>query len=177
MNRAISILFVAIILCVAMVGVINKYSQADFKNSTLFLYDKSLMKWARENTAEDALFLIPTYFHAWQESHRATFYDPNIINAASYNKVYMNETMARFQVLMGIDLKNADIKAPRKQEVQRDWSAGHYQREKYDELTETKVLEMGRKYNIEYFVASSTKKYSFPIVYRNKMYTVYVLNP
>jgi activator of 2-hydroxyglutaryl-CoA dehydratase len=175
-NKAVTIFLVLIVVAVCIIGLNKKYRVGDFKTSPRFLYDKTLMEWVRHNTSDDAVFLVPTYFHAWMESHRPAFYDPNIINAASYNKVYMMDAIDRFQTLMEVDIKSMKIDEPTRQEVQRDWSAGHYQKEKYDSLDERKVLEIKKKYGISYFVTSSPRKYSFPLVYKNELYAVYKPN-
>lgn len=175
-GKAVTIFLVLVVVAICGIGINKKYQAGDFKTSPRFLCDKTVMEWARHNTPDDAVFLIPTYFHAWMESRRPAFYDPNIINAASYNKVYMMDAIDRFQTIMEVDIKSMAVDEPTKQEIQRDWSASHYQREKYDSLDERKILEMKKKYGISYFVTSSPRKYSFPLVYRNELYAVYKLN-
>jgi len=174
-GKAVTVVLVLMIICASVIGLNKKYGVGDFKTSPRFLYDKTLMEWVRQNTPDDAIFLTPTYFHAWQESRRPALYDPNIINAASYNKVYMMDTINRFQAIMDVDIKSMKIDQPVKQENQRDWSAGHYQKEKYDSLDERKILEIRDKYGVSYFVTSSPTRYSFPLVYKNELYAVYLL--
>ena len=166
----------AILIFLALIGLHRKYNVEDYKMSALFQYDKPLMEWARGHTPEDANFLIPIYFHSWQAAGRPAFYDANIINAASYNKAYIMDAIKRFQILMDVNLKDMNLEEPPKAELQTTWSVGSFQRERYDSLAEHKIMEIKNSYGINYFVTSSEKKYSFPVVYQNDRYKVYALD-
>jgi hypothetical protein len=175
-GQSLAMVYVAILAVLFLGGLSRKYSAENFKESALYLYDRPLIKWARESTPEEANFLIPIYFHSWQGTKRPAFYDVNIINAASYNKTFIMDAIERFQVLMGVNLKDIDVEKPPGAENYGGWSADVFQRERYDSLSEGKILEIKANYNINYFITSSEKRYSFPIVYQNARYRVYSLD-
>lgn len=170
------IVYGAILIFLSLIGLHGKYNVEDYKKSAWFQYDKLLIEWVRGHTTEDANFLIPIYFHSWQATGRPAFYDANIINGASYNKAYIMDAIKRFQILMDVNLKDMNLEEPPKAEFQTTWSSASFQRERYDSLSEGKILEIRNKYDIKYFVASSERNYSFPIVYQNDRYKVYALD-
>lgn len=175
-EKKIVIICSAVILLLSIDGLYKKYSADNYKKSSLFLYDRPLIDWVKENTPKNAQFLIPPYFYSWQGTGRPAFYDPNIINTASYNKAYIMDAIKRFQILMSINLKDINLEEPPKMEIERTWSASSFQREKYDAMMEDNILEIKKSYGIKYFITSSKNNYSFPIVYQNNKYKIYNLD-
>lgn len=165
-----------ILFLLSLNGLYRKYNGENYKESSLYRYDRPLMDWVRGNTTESATFLIPIYFHSWQGTKRPAFYDANIINGASYNKAYIMDAIKRFQILMDINLKDANLEKLLKWETSKTWSANSFQKERYDNLTESRILEIKGNYGIKYFITSSVRSYSFPIVYQNDKYRVYDLD-
>lgn len=174
-DRKMVVIYGAILIFMSLIGLHRKYNTEDHKESMYFGYDKPLVEWVKGHTPENASFLIPMYFTSWQGTKRPAFYDPNIINAASYNKVYIMDAVKRFQILMDVNLKDVNLEGPPEMELQATWSSSSFQNERYDSLTEDRILEIKKNYSIDYFVASSKKDYSFPVIYQNDKYKIYVL--
>jgi len=166
-----------ILIMLSASGLYIKYKGENYKNSNVYLYDRPLAAWVKNNTLKTDEFLIPLTFYAWQESKRPVFYDKNVINAASYNKAFMMAAIKRFQVLMGLNLKKlSESEIDAISPIGKSWGGMNaYFTKKYNSLSEEDVRNISRDYNVKYFVTGSDKDYSFPVVYDIKKYRIYKL--
>ncbi len=175
-DKKVVIICSIILFLLSLNGLYRKYTGENYKESSLYRYDRPLMEWVRGNTPENAIFLIPIYFHSWQGTKRPAFYDANIINGASYNKVYIMDAIKRFQILMDVNLKDVSLEKLLKWETSKTWSANSFQRERYDNMTEDRITEIKGNYGMKYFITASERRYPFPVVYQNDKYRIYNLN-
>lgn len=141
---------------------------------------KGLYDWIRNNTTKYESFLIPMDICDFQSTHRESLYDSSLVNNALYNKKYINEAMARFSDQTNINLKTISLDEIESRfsyndlDASQNKSINDYSREYYNSLTEERILELKRKYNLNYFITYN-KNYSFKKVYSYKDYIVFKL--
>ena len=172
------IVFNTVLIILSVVGLNRQYRVEDFRQTPLYQYEMPMKEWVKDHTPKEARFLVPPYLNSWFTTSRYTFYDANIINNASYNKAFIMDAIKRFQVFMDIDLKGMTEKEMNEiSPLSEDWPKRHTVfNGRYDNLSEERILKFRDNYNIGYFVTASDKKYTFPVVYQNKKFSIYKLN-
>lgn len=172
------IVFNTVLIILSVVGFNRQYRIEDFRQTPLYQYETPMKEWVKDHTPKEARFLVPPYLNSWFDTSRYTFYDANIINSASYNKAFIMDAIKRFQVFMDIDLKGMTEKEMNEiSPLNENWGKRYeFLNKRYDNLSEERILEFRDNYNIDYFVTASEKKYTFPVVYQNKKFSIYKLN-
>ncbi|OHD69356.1 MAG: hypothetical protein A2W19_05450 [Spirochaetes bacterium RBG_16_49_21] len=166
--------FIIILLCF-MAGIMKKFNEKDSFTSFVNNYERPVVEWVKKNTPPDARFIIPIYFYWWQGTRRDAFYDVNIINGASYNKQFIMEAIKRFQIQMGINLKEMDLTGIPPMEINTRWNADSELKKLYDSLPPERIQLIKSQYGAGYFLTASKKKYNFPVLFKNEIYTLYRL--
>lgn len=175
----IELIYVFILLTITFVGLCEKYKGADHRQTDIWRHERPMKIWVKYNMAEEDKFLIPPYVNSWQSTKRPCLYDVNVINAASYNKAFMADAIEGFQALTGIDLKTITEEEMNEiSPLNEDWSRRNtILDERYDNLSTERIIKLRDDYDIGYFVTSSKKIYTFPIVFRNEKFTIYDIKP
>ncbi len=121
-------------------------------------------RWAFENSAKDALFLVPVECGDFRNvAKRSIFVD------------FKYGTMSTFSVDFGlkwferVHALNPDRKSYYYNTFYVDFIAD------YRNLTEARVRDLDDKYGLDYAVFEKGKEMSFPVVYENSEYVVYDL--
>lgn len=166
--------FIIILLC-SMAGFMKKFHEKDPFLSSVNNYERPVVEWVKKNTPPDARFIIPIYFYWWQGTRRDAFYDVNIINGASYNKQFIMEAIKRFEIQMGINLKDIKLTGPPPMENDGHWNADAELKRLYDSLPPERIKLIKSQYGAGYFLTASKKKYNFPVLFKNDIYTLYRL--
>jgi hypothetical protein len=172
------IVFNVILIALSAIGLYREYSLGDFKETPYYQYEKPMKEWVINNTSREDRFLIPLSINSWSDTNRYAFYDVNIINNASYNKVFIMEAIKRLQILVDLDLKNMTEKEMSEiSPLNGDWTKRHTVfNARYNNLSEERLLKFRDDYDIDYFVTTSDTQYTFPIVFKNKGFRIYRLS-
>ena len=129
--------------------------------------------WAKNNTAKDVIFITPPalwwfYNLEWRViSERSTVSTLSELLEGAFLPSYIDYWRPRFEdvapgalIQFSVDpLKNIEIT-----------------KKAYNFLSEKDVIRISKKYNAKYFVSEKPYRYSFPMVYQNNHFNIYVLN-
>ncbi len=176
-STIVTVLLTGVFVFLSYVGLERAYGLEDYRNNIIYKYEMPMKDWVRVHTPGDSKFLIPFYINSWFDTNRYAFYDVNIANNASYNKVYIMEAIRNFEILMNIDLKRMSKAEMNKiSPLDGRWGARNdYFKRFYDNLSENRVLQFHRDFGIDYFVTGSRKRYPFTVVYCNDEFIIYRL--
>lgn len=117
-------------------------------------------KWAKNNTSQDSIFIVPTYLNGFR------FYSerPQVVNwedggTGFYARSYMLEWWERMQDF-GI--------------TSTSYGLGK-QMSIYNSLTEKEFYRISKKYNAKYVIKENKKELNLPVVFSNENFSVYRL--
>lgn len=129
--------------------------------------------WAKNNTAKDAIFITPPalwwfYDLEWRViSERSTVSTLSELLEGAFLPSYISYWRPRFE----------DVAPGALAQFSANSLKNHLITKKaYNSLSEKDVIKISQKYNAKYFISEKPFLFSFPIVYENNHFVVYVLN-
>jgi len=143
--------------------IINKHVQFPLKIP--FSEFEGIQIWAKDNTKKGAIFITPPYIRGFRGfSERTIVGDCTDLALANPICIHGYIAIKRIETLCNTKFTDYDICTPENC------------RPKYNNLPETKLSEISKKYKSSYVVIEKPWKKNLPLVFENNKFRVYKIN-